>query len=148
MRTNSTNFFIGAALVCRGCAARIQCKPVNCALAFCASSCPSPYRPHSICNVGLTTVQVGKFSTHYTHTMSVHRGLLFCKKFGCRGPSKLVHLKEPCNPALDGSYVAANLSAIREGKLPQGLVQWPDAVEQPATDEFLREYPGVLKWFK
>ena len=53
-------------------------------------------------------VTVGKHTSHPSHKMNIFRGLVYCKRCGARGPSKLVALARQSDPNL--SHVRANWS--------------------------------------
>ena len=82
-------------------------------------------------------ISIGHLSSHSSHKLNVYRGLVFCIKCGCRGPTKLVHLAKPCEPAkLDGKK---NIKALLQGKLPPGLCAWPDEQHPPTSAEVVAD---------
>ena len=121
----------GTSMSCRGCGAKVSSLGNFCKK-WLAASCAVPldisnvlkYQQKQLGN----SIQVGNSMTHPSHNICIYRGLFFCKICGARGPSKLVNLSDPCEPAKAGSYGRANLNAIRQGKKPQGLSVWPDVL--------------------
>ena len=117
-----------------GCAAVV---PVNTAKHWLTTSCPSPYIPNQCEEQSISecSIQVKHHNTHPSHRLGIHRGLLYRRECGARGPTKLVRLHRKCDPqkyttprgvtklvSINGQ---ANLDAIKADKLPPGLVQWP-----------------------
>ena len=80
-------------------------------------------------------IQVKRHNTHPSHRIGIYKGLIYCRECGARGPTKLVRLRQPCDPRkvvtasgvtkLESQNGQSNLDAIRAGKLPIGLIQWP-----------------------
>ena len=121
----------GTSMSCRGCGAKVS-SLANLCKDWLATSCAVPFDSRNVLmyqqkQLG-NSIQVGNSMTHPSHKICIFRGLLFCKICGARGPSKLVNLSDPCEPAKAGSYGRANLNAIRQGKKPQGLSVWPDVL--------------------
>ena len=81
----------------------------------------SDSRPNPIEN----RLHLGNQYVHFTHSLSVHRGLVYCCKCGGRcGSNQIRLLARACEPPLD--YGCNTLKAISADKLPQGLEVWPD----------------------
>ena len=92
------------------------------------ASCISAYEvasPH----VGRPTkyndiLHVGNRSSHVSHELKIYRGLVYCSKCSARaGSNQLRNLALQCKQAGTGGL--AVLKAIRDGKLPPGLTEWP-----------------------
>ena len=68
-------------------------------------------------------VHLGNQVAHHSHKLQIFRGLVYCRRCGMRGPTKLDNLAHPCKPpTAHGKGVLASLS---EGRLPPRLNQWP-----------------------
>ena len=66
---------------------------------------------------------IGKQTIHISHRIMQYRGLLYCRRCGHRGPTRIDKLALCCEaPAKAGR---SNLLAIAKGKLPQGMKEWP-----------------------
>ena len=89
-----------------------------------ASTCihiPSSSRPTPIMN---NMLHVGNQIIHFTHALSVHRGLVYCSKCGSRKAADVLKkLAHPCEPP--SIYGKATLKAILADKLPPNLDAWP-----------------------
>ena len=66
---------------------------------------------------------VGNRSAHYSHNLSIYRGLVFCNVCGHRAQYKMHNLYRECVKTTAG---AASLKKIFKGELPQNLTAWPD----------------------
>ena len=87
---------------------------------------PSSSRPTPIDN---NLLHVGNQNIHHSHTLAVHRGVVYCSKCGCRrGGAYVKKLAKNCEPPSD--YGAATLKAVSLDKLPPGLKAWPGAPAQ------------------
>ena len=91
-----------------------------------ASACvsehiPSSNRPTPIEN---HMIHVGNQNIHSTHKLSVHRGLVYCSKCGCRKGTFIKNLARACEPPR--SYGMGTLQAIAQDRLPPQLDNWPD----------------------
>ena len=70
-------------------------------------------------------LHVGNQYVHFTHSLTVHRGLVYCSKCGSRSGSNQIRLlAKACEPPSD--YGHNTLKAISLDRLPQGLDEWPD----------------------
>ena len=77
---------------------------------------PVPLR-HSV-------IHLGNQSSHHTHFLKVHRGLVYCKRCGSRGSNnQLRMLAKSCNPPTAAGKHA--LKCIAKDKLPPNLKEWP-----------------------
>ena len=77
-------------------------------------------KPNRISN---ELLHVGNQNVHSTHKLSVHRGLVYCHKCGCRAGSHLKNLARECEPP--SAYGRESLSAIANDVLPPNLAEWP-----------------------
>ena len=74
-------------------------------------------------------LHVGNQCVHYSHTLAVHRGLVYCSKCGYKGGANQVRkLTKPCAPS-----GVRNLKAVRDGKLPPGLEEWPHSADDDGS---------------
>jgi len=75
-----------------------------------------------------TPVHMGNQVSHYTHHLFIYRGLVYCNVCGNRGSNdQLRKLARQCEgPSLPTSYGGIALAAIKGGRLPPRLDQWPD----------------------
>ena len=79
-------------------------------------------RPTPICH----SIHFNRQNSHSSHSLYTYRGLVYCNKCGCRALTQLRKLGHPCEPPLNPySYGSISLAAIRAGKLPPNLTQWP-----------------------
>ena len=63
---------------------------------------------------------------HASHHLDHHKGLLWCKRCGCRtSGKKTVKLRGPCSPAR-GPQLAVDLKRLANRLLPGWLPAWPD----------------------
>ena len=89
-----------------------------------SSSCihmPSSNRPVPIMN---NMLHIGNQIIHFSHSLSVHRGLVYCNKCGSRKAADVLKkLAHPCEPP--STYGKATLKAILSDKLPPNLLAWP-----------------------
>ncbi len=69
-------------------------------------------------------IHVGNRITHSSHDLCIFRGLISYNKCGSRGgTNSLVNLSAPCAPPT--IYGLASLNALKEGRRPPNLEQWP-----------------------
>ena len=75
----------------------------------------------------LALLHVGSKSVHVSHKINIFRGLMFCRKCGCRastqGANFIKKLSLPCAPP--GPYGIDNLKRLEQGKLPRRVAEWP-----------------------
>ena len=96
----------------------------NCVAIGTAVDRPVPL-PFHVCHIGNQEV-------NFSHRLRTFRGLLFCSVCGALSQKqKLGNLAYQCSPP--GEYGKRNIKYLNQGKLPPGLVQWPD--ECPDTDD-------------
>jgi len=92
---------------------------------FLSTNCnpvPSSSRPVPIDN----SMHVGNKNIHNTHSLTVHRGLVYCSKCGCRkGKGHIRRLALACAPPRRYSHGDHTLRAINNDRLPPGLDEWP-----------------------
>ena len=70
-------------------------------------------------------MHVGNRAIHHSHSLAIHRGLVYCRKCGSRKGSDLIkRLANACCPP--SAYGRSSLAAIRDDRLPPGLDEWPD----------------------
>ena len=70
-------------------------------------------------------LHIGNKFTHISHQLNKFRGLVYCRKCGCRaGRSLLRNLSGRCMPPSD--YGLLSIQKLQDGKLPPGLTTWPD----------------------
>ena len=89
------------------------------------SKCVKPI----IHNPANAAIRIGNLSTHVSHTLFIHRGLIVCNKCGCRAEKVLHNLARLCVPLTpDDKYTSGqqNLNRIAKGQLPIGMTRWPD----------------------
>ena len=71
--------------------------------------------------------QVGSKSIHVSHKLNIFKGLMYCRRCGCRastkGASFIKKLSHPCMPP--GAHGLENLKRLSQGKLPRRVTQWP-----------------------
>ena len=85
---------------------------------------PSSDRPTPIVN---NMLHVGNQCIHYSHSLAVHKGLVYCSKCGSRrGANHVMKLAYACEPPSD--YGKLSLKAIAEDRLPPNLDEWPSQV--------------------
>jgi len=73
---------------------------------------------------------IGKTSTHPSHKLRLYKGLIFCNNCGNFTQGKfLKNLNQSCEA--EKSHGKAAKKRISEGKLPQGVDQWPS--ENPTS---------------
>ena len=95
---------------------------------------PCSNRPTPIIN---NMLHVGNQCVHYTHTLAVHRGLVYCSKCGSRkGANHLKKLAYTCEPPSE--YGKMNLKAIAEDKLPPNLDEWPSQGSSHVLEPIVR----------
>ena len=70
--------------------------------------------------------------THFSHAMSIYRGLYFCTKCGNYAHVKLRNLAQPCTELKHHGKVSRDY--IQAGKLPPGLSQWPEVLNIQQED--------------
>jgi len=87
----------------------------------CSGIGPSCDKPTPINFDGL---HIGNSVTHHSHKLHKYRGLVYCKRCGCRAGLSLRKLSKPCRPPT--TYGATAIAAISAGKLPPRLSQWPE----------------------
>ena len=80
---------------------------------------PDSNRPVPICG----SLHIGNQYIHHSHSVSIHKGLVYCSKCGGRGPHVLKKLARECEPPTDTGR--ATLQAISLDRLPAGLDCWP-----------------------
>ena len=77
--------------------------------------------------IPLALLHVGSKSVHVSHKINIFRGLMYCRKCGCRASTQGVNfiekLSHPCAPP--GPYGQDNLNRFALGKLPRRVVDWP-----------------------
>ena len=86
-------------------------------------------------------IHVGNQYIHVTHKLCNYKGFVYCGKCGYRkGSNQVRNLAKPCAPP--GSFGAATLKAIQQGRLPPRLHSWPveAAAGFPASDSELELY--------
>ena len=71
-----------------------------------------------------STIHLGNSSSHHTHFLKIHRGLVYCKRCGNRGSNnQLRKLAKSCTPPTAAGKQA--LRCIVKDKLPPTLKEWP-----------------------
>ena len=69
-------------------------------------------------------IHVGNQFVHHSHKLNMFKGFVYCGKCGYRRSATQVRLlAKPCSPP--GLAGIRTLEAIRDGKLPPGLEEWP-----------------------
>ena len=69
-------------------------------------------------------IHIGNQFVHHTHKLNMYKGFVYCGKCGFRrGANQVRKLAKPCAPP--GLSGIRTLEAIRDGKLPPGLEEWP-----------------------
>ena len=69
-------------------------------------------------------IHVGNQFVHHSHKLNMFKGFVYCGKCGYRrGATQVRLLAKPCSPP--GLAGIRTLEAIRDGKLPPGLEEWP-----------------------
>ena len=93
------------------------------------SSClPSPDDDRPV-PLPFEELHIGNKFTHISHQLNKFRGLIYCRRCGCRaGNAILKNLSTPCQPP-SATYGRLSLSRLREGKLPPGLLEFPDGTQ-------------------
>ena len=73
-------------------------------------------------------ISIGHQYTHETHELYNYKGLVYCKRCGGYGATKLIRLATRCVPIDPNvrSHGSNNLENIRNGKLPRFVKYWPD----------------------
>jgi hypothetical protein len=72
-------------------------------------------------------LHIGNKFTHISHQLNKFRGLIYCRKCGCRaGRALLRKLSEKCQPPTPYGLLA--IQALKDGKLPPNLKVWPDGM--------------------
>ena len=74
-------------------------------------------------NISENTLHVGNLDIHPSHDKRIHKGLVFCRKWGSRAGSCLKNLAKACVPP--GRYGKESLKAILNDSLPPNLDAWP-----------------------
>ena len=69
------------------------------------------------------SLHIGDNVTHFTHSLMLFRGLVYCGKCGAVGTFKLHKLARPCLPPTQAGI--NNIKAIRNNKLPLNVPAWP-----------------------
>ena len=112
-------------ICCAGCSNQFSAKDPNLRAwlaTYCSSAGSDRDRPIPL---PFEEVHIGNRFTHISHRLNRYRGLVYCRKCGCRaGKSRLGKLCEPCLPPTE--YGQASILALLQGKLPPGLDKWPD----------------------
>ena len=70
-------------------------------------------------------VPIGRQVAHPSHHLFVMRGLVFCNSCGYYASRRMQNLAEPCN-GCDDRVAITRVRNLRQGKLPSGLLQWPN----------------------
>ena len=82
--------------------------------------------------IPLEQIHRGRNITHVSHHLYTFKGLVYCNRCGCRaGKSGLKKLGHPCEAPT--TYGLASLAALRAGKKPPQLVDWPCEVARPPS---------------
>ena len=72
-------------------------------------------------------LHIGNKFTHISHQLNKYRGLVYCRRCGCRaGSAVLRNLSERCKPPT--SYGTLSIKALQDGRLPPNLSAWPDGL--------------------
>jgi hypothetical protein len=69
-------------------------------------------------------LHVGNRYTHLSHRLDTHRGLVYCRKCGCRATNQVRLMGKRCSPP--GRNGKATLKAILSDRLPPGMTEWPE----------------------
>ena len=69
-------------------------------------------------------LHIGNQTIHCSHNIFKYRGLVYCLKCGSVGTKQIRLLAKQCEPPNNSRKFT--LSNILAGKLPYGLVKWPD----------------------
>ena len=77
-------------------------------------------RPNRIDN---ELLHVGNQNVHSSHRLSVHRGLVYCHKCGCRKGTHIKKMAHSCEPPT--KYGRDCLQAIANDVRPPNLAEWP-----------------------
>ena len=72
-----------------------------------------------------TVITVGRSTIHGDHSLSLYKGLYFCKKCGYHASSKAQKLRHDCTGMSSKAAKDRVLSLLR-GELPSGLLRWPN----------------------
>ena len=73
-------------------------------------------------------IHIGNKFTHISHQLMEYRGLVYCRKCGCRSARAVLrNLGSKCSVPSQ-TYGVPSLKALREGRLPPGLTGWPDGM--------------------
>ena len=84
-------------------------------------------------------MHVGNQFIHHSHRIHTYKGFVYCGKCGYKkGDNQVRMLAKPCGPP--GSSGLRNLEAIRLGRLPPGMLEWPDEGSDESSDEALTLY--------
>ena len=70
------------------------------------------------------SMHIGNQIAHHSHKLMIFRGLVYCKKCGCRGTHHLRKLAMRCEPHTD--YGKISLAKLAKGELPPNLNSWLD----------------------
>ena len=71
-------------------------------------------------------VPIGRQIAHSSHDLFVHKGLTFCGKCGYYAHHRMLNLVSPCDGMKDDRAVA-RVRHLKQGKLPRGVADWPNA---------------------
>jgi len=74
-------------------------------------------------NIDNNMIHVGIQNIHSSHKLSVHKGLVYCRKCGCRNGSHIKTLAREWEPP--SLYGKESLQAIANDVLPPNLAEWP-----------------------
>ena len=67
-----------------------------------------------------------ELGVHDSHKLDFYRGLLWCKRCGCRtSGKKTLRLKQPCHPS-GCPQLQVHLARLARRQLPSNLGSWPD----------------------
>ena len=102
---------------------------------------PRPVPPDFL-NIGTKTI-------HDSHALNILKGLIYCRHCGCRaqtghGGGSIRKLATPCQAPTE--YGLASIKALRQGKPPPNLGDWPcnkdgyhlqDKAAKPPCSEFV-----------
>jgi hypothetical protein len=80
---------------------------------------------------------VGSKSIHVSHKLNIFRGLMYCRRCGCRastsGANFIKKLAKSCQAP--GTYGLDNLKRLQQGRLPYRVTKWPiDQIDDPDRD--------------
>ena len=122
-------------VTCSACLSNVSASNNVALVAFLASPCkPVPTsldRPEPILS---HRIQVGRSFVHESHRMYIYRGLMYCAHCGARGQATRIQLLAGlCKTPEKLSNGAKTIAAIKAGKKPPGVAQWPCDVKSLAV---------------